>query len=92
MNKYSFMNIVIHFLATCKLFLQKKISFIQKLVLDCLFSEKFLTLTIERKQRQRNYSLPLKHIKYMNRFINFLATCKLFLQKSIERTQNEHEF
>ena len=51
MNKYSFMNIVIHFLATCKLFLQKKIFFLQKLVLVCLFSEKFLTLTIERQKR-----------------------------------------
>ena len=45
-----------------------------------------------KEQRQRNYSLPLKHLKYMNIVINFLATCKLFLQKKIERTQNEHEF
>lgn len=44
------MNIQTKIRATCKLFLQKKDIFLQKLVLDCLFPEKFLTLTIERKQ------------------------------------------
>lgn len=34
----------------------------------------------------------LKYLKCMNIVISFLATCKLFLQKKIERTQNEHEF
>lgn len=34
-------------------FLQKKDIFLQKLVLDCLFPENFLTLTIERKKTQQ---------------------------------------
>ncbi len=62
-------------------FFAKKIFFLPKLVLDCLFSEKFLTLTIKKKKH--NNDAVLKKNIYMNRFINFLATCKLFLQKNI---------
>lgn len=39
--------------ATCKLFLQKNDVFLQKLVLDCLFSQNILTLTIESSKAQQ---------------------------------------
>lgn len=47
---------------------------------------------IERQKRLELTNRPKIYLKCMIRFRNFLATCKLFLQKSIERTQNEHEF
>lgn len=55
--------------------------------------ESFCQCGIYRKAKRHGINHAfLKYLKCMNRFINFLATCKLFLQKKIERTQNEHEF
>lgn len=51
MNKYSFMNIVIHFLATCKLFLQKKDIFPSKTSFGLLISRKNFNVNYRKEQR-----------------------------------------
>lgn len=54
--------------------------------------ESFCQSGIYRKGKRHGMNHAFKNLLTMNIESKNRATCKLFLQKNIEGTQNEHEF